>query len=118
MINFTPDEIRELVKEPPFRDLPTERKCPACGNVSVRTYMYASERWPGNPTVISYTWCASCDRGSGSTGPRPDDLIFTDPLESYSKQERLKLEKRGGLFQLLNRLWDEGKLPQKFGGAR
>jgi hypothetical protein len=115
MISFTPTEIQELLKGPRFLDLPTERECPACGAVSVRTYMYEFEGAPGRPSIISYTWCASCRRASGVTGTRPRGLTFTDPLESMSRAERLELSRSGGLFDLLDRLWDEGRLPQKFG---
>jgi len=78
----------------------------------VRTYMYRLDR-PGRETVVSYTWCASCVRFNGSTGPRPGKLCFTDPFDSLTLDKRIEMEKDGdAFFETLDRLWDSGELPQ------
>lgn len=94
---------------------PAERVCPACGAASVRFYMYGSQRL-GRPTVVTYTWCADCRRFDGTTGPRPAGFAFTDPL---SPQRRDELgHEVSGLLDYLDRLWDEGHLPQAFAVGR
>jgi hypothetical protein len=112
--NFDHVQIQALARGPRFRDAPGERACPACGVKAVRSYLYGSER-NGNPTVISYTWCSNCHRYSGSTAPRPDGLEFNDPLDQLPTAERQELrEDLTGLLSYLDRLWNEGALPQRF----
>ncbi|MDQ0933369.1 hypothetical protein QFZ49_003309 [Streptomyces turgidiscabies] len=107
--------VQALGAGPRFIDEPRERECPVCGNIAVRTYMYASDRGPGRETVISYTWCASCGHFTGNTGPRPAGLRFTDPLAALSRADRIDMESDSDLFfRKLDRLWDSGELPQRF----
>lgn len=116
MIPFSQSELSVLTQGPSFIERPEERVCPACEKKKIRTYLYGADRGPGRPTIISYTWCAACGRGVGSTGPRPSDLFFTDPLEHLTKDERRKLstDRDEDFFAVLDGLWDEGKLPQRF----
>jgi hypothetical protein len=101
--SWTSDEIKVLIRQgPPFWEDQSERRCPACGHVSVRSYMYYSYQ----PRVISKTWCGHCWRFASSTGPEPP-VPFTDPLAGV---ERGKI----GL-DFLNERWDKGVLPQRFG---
>jgi rubredoxin len=108
---FEPDQIAALAAGPRFIEAPAERVCPACGVTAVRSYLHGGERL-GNPIVMGYTWCANCHRYSGSTGPKPPGLEFDDPLERRPPDEHRNL----GLIRLLiylDRLWDEGVLPQR-----
>ena len=100
---WTADEIKALIRQGlPFWQDQSERKCPACGRVSVRSYMHYSYR----PRVISKTWCANCWRFAASTGPEPP-VPFTDPFAGA--------EPGGRKLAFLNEQWDKGVLPQKFG---
>jgi hypothetical protein len=97
-----------------FTDDPAERRCPVCGAVAVRVYMYPSDR-NGRPTLISYNWCSNCHRFAGWTAPKPAGLELTDPLDSLSHAERLELEgDQPAFLERLDLLWDGGDLPQRF----
>jgi hypothetical protein len=114
--NFDYDQIQALARGPRFRDAPGERACPACGVRAVRSYLHAGERL-GNPIVMGYTWCANCHRYNGSTGPKPEGLEFDDPLERLPPPERSELgQDLISLLTYLDRLWDEGVLPQRISG--
>ena len=103
---WTAEESAELRKDGPFWRHPVERKCPNCGHVAVRTYMFYSVPDPVHPRVISKTWCASCWRFGSWTSDGPP-VPFTDPLDGEEPVNR-KLE-------FINKQWDKGVLPQKFG---
>lgn len=114
MRNYEPREVQALAAERNFLRDQSEWKCPACGKVSVRTYLYRADR-PGHPTVISYTWCASCRRTQGSTGPLPKGLSFDDPWGDLTPEERLRKEASfDAMFAELDSLWAKGVLPQRF----
>ncbi len=101
----------QFLAEQARRDgLDRELVCPACSERRVRTYRYFSSRTTG-PTVISYAWCANCHRYQGGTGPRPPSLSLDDPLDQ-SDHERYDHD-LFGLLAYLDRLWEEGVLPQK-----
>lgn len=95
--------------QPPWKH-PGEQVCPACGARALRHFVHAGERF-GRPILYSYKWCANCRRSNGATGPRPDGLEFTEPL---SQEEIDETDGLSGLLDLLDRLWDEGTLPQSF----
>lgn len=97
---------------PPWKD-PGEQVCPACGVRALRHFMHAGERF-GRPILFSYRWCANCRRCRGATGPRPDGLAFTEPV---SEEELDRADGLSGLLDLLDRMWDEGTLPQSFSMA-
>jgi hypothetical protein len=106
-IPYTSDEIRILARQgPPFSEDQSERKCPACGHVSVRTYMHYSEPLEPGTRAIGYTWCANCWRASFYTTEAPPEP-FTDP---FARLDRGKIK-----IEFLNEQWDKGVLPQKFG---
>jgi len=95
--------------QPPWKHA-GEQVCPACGARALRYFAHPGERF-GRPILFSYRWCANCRRFTGATGPRPDGLTFTEPL---SRQEIDETDGVSGLLDLLDRMWDEGTLPQSF----
>lgn len=83
--------------------------CPACGAKALRFYMHGWTRL-GRPTVITYLWCANCRRYDGSTGPRPAGFDFTDPVPPDRHNDFT--DDLAGFLRFVDRLWDEGRLPQ------
>ncbi|MDQ1011086.1 hypothetical protein QFZ82_005571 [Streptomyces sp. V4I23] len=63
--------------------------------------------------MISYAWCGACRKMSGSTGPLPPGLILSDPWRELDRaaweEFDVSLPK---LFSKLDRLWEDGVLPQ------
>jgi hypothetical protein len=86
----------------------TERPCPHCGDMSLRTYLYTGTR-AGHPTLVTQIWCSRCERFTGSTGPMPVGLQVADPLDPHRRSTLSTAE----LFIELDRLWDAGELPQR-----
>src|SRR5438132_13364842 len=95
------------------RDL-SERMCPSCGQRSLRRYLSRLERARLGPALLSQTWCNNCRKFTGSTGPMPTGMSFTDPLSGLSDDERSLISGVEPLFAELNRRWDRGELPQRF----
>ncbi len=92
----------------------TARDCPACGQQAVRAYLCEADM-ARRPTLVSYIWCTACRRFVGSRQPRPAGLVFTDPLAALLPERRRALEHSlAGFLAHLDRLWDEGVLPQSF----
>lgn len=83
----------------------TELTCPHCGVRSLRTYLHTS-----GIALMSQVWCSRCERFAGSTGPIPEGLRLTDPIDA----ERHAVLGVADLFQELNRLWGLGVLPQTY----
>lgn len=113
MREFDAEQVRQLVAGPKFVDEPTERVCPACGKQAVRTYIYRHVG-PYRTVRMTYSWCASCRRFKGWTGPDmgPD---FDDPLLDLSDTARNDLlDDLASLFAHLDTLWETGRLPQTF----
>ena len=80
----------------------------------MRFYVYRHDAGR-RPSRISYAWCASCRRFKGWTGPDLDNLKFKDPLGHLSHDQRRTLETDFESFlNRLDKLWEEGKLPQTF----
>jgi len=105
-IAWTTDEVGQLYRQGPFWEDQAERTCPACAQVSVRSYLYHPDpQRPGN-RVISCTWCANCWRMAAYTGEAPP-VPFTDPFMDLPRG-KLRIE-------FLSEQWDKGVLPQKFG---
>ncbi|MFW6693736.1 hypothetical protein [Streptomyces sp. MAR4 CNX-425] len=102
---------RELLAGPGFLEDRTERRCPACGNVAVRTYAYRSFQRAA-PSIISYLWCASCRRCKGWTGPDLGRFELPEPLSADDRDE-LRGAGMDALFRRLDALWEEGTLPQQ-----
>ncbi len=115
--SFSGTHVEALTRGTSFLVEPGERDCPACGERSVRAYLCSPER-ARRPTLVSYVWCRSCRRFVGSRAARPDGLDFTDPLADLTPQDRRVLERTLiGFLGHLDRLWDEGVLPQRFRAA-
>lgn len=114
MREFDAEQVQQLLAGPKFIDDPAERRCPACGAPALRTYVYRRPG-PGRASLITYSWCASCRRHKGWTGPDLGLFTFDDPLdelpEAAGKALRADLE---ALFARLDRLWAAGRLPQTF----
>ena len=80
--------------------------CPACG-AALRRYLTT----PGTarrPTLITYVWCAACRKFVGTRTARPEGLVFADPLVTRPPADPTLT----GFLGHLDRLWDEGVLPQ------
>jgi hypothetical protein len=114
---FTGDQVAALAQGASLLTDPGERDCPACGCRRVRAYVHAPEN-ARRPTLVSYVWCSACLRFVGSRTRHPDGLVFSDPLAVLSAAERRELERSlAGFLAHLDRLWDEGVLPQSFAVA-
>jgi hypothetical protein len=114
---FTGDQVAALAVGPSFLTDSGERDCPACGCRRVRAYMNAPEN-ARRPTLVSYVWCPACWKFVGTRARHPDGLVFSDPLAVLSAAERRELERSlTGFLAHLDRLWDEGVLPQSFAVA-
>src|SRR6201995_1680335 len=109
---FRPEQIESLATGPSFLVEPGERDCPACGRRRLRADVQ-SPAAAKRPTLVSYVWCAGCRKFVGSRAKRPDGLVFADPVAGLGLD-------RGTLTDFLahlDRLWDDGVLPQSFAVA-
>jgi hypothetical protein len=114
---FTADQVAALAQGASFLAEPGERECPACGRRSVRAYVNAPEN-ARRPTLVSYVWCSACRRFVGTRAKHPAGLVFSDPLAALPVAERRELERSLiGFLAHLDRLWDDGVLPQSFAVA-
>jgi hypothetical protein len=114
---FRPDQIESLATGASFLVEPGERDCPACGARRLRAYVQSPPA-AKRPTLVSYVWCAGCRKFVGSRARRPDGLVFSDPLASLAAADRRALEgSLAGFLAHLDRLWDDGVLPQSFAVA-
>jgi hypothetical protein len=112
--SFSGAEVAALTQGESFFADPGERVCPACGRQRLRAYVTrpAAAR---RPTLVSYAWCSACRRFVGTRSRHPDGLVFSDPLAILSEPERRELERSlVGFLAHLDRLWDDGVLPQTF----
>jgi hypothetical protein len=115
--SFTGAEVEALAQGPSFLAEPVERVCPACGERSVRAYLTVPER-AKRPTLVSYVWCAGCRRFVGTRAAHPAGVVVSDPLAVLTPAERRELEgSLTGFLAHLDRLWDDGVLPQSFAVA-
>jgi hypothetical protein len=111
---FSPAQVESLATGRSFLTDPGARDCPACGCRSLRAYVNAP-RTARRPTLVSFVWCSSCRKFVGSRAKRPAGLAFSDPLADLSAAERVELERTVvGFLAHLDRLWDDGVLPQAF----
>jgi hypothetical protein len=110
--SFSGAEVEALARDASFPAEPVERVCPACGEQSVRAYLTVPES-AKRPTLVSYVWCASCRRFVGTRAAYPAGLVVSDPLAALPPAERRTLEgSLTGFLSHLDRLWDDGVLPQ------
>ena len=115
--SFTADQVAALAQGASFLAEPGERDCPACGRRSVRAYVNAPEN-ARRPTLVSYVWCSACRRFVGTRARHPAGVVFSDPLAALSVAQRRELERSlVGFLAHLDRLWDDGVLPQSFAVA-
>lgn len=114
MREFDAEQVQQLLTGLKFIDEPTERRCPACGALAVRTYVYR-RTGPGRAALVTYSWCASCRRHKGWTGPDLGQFTFDDPLDELPETARTSLRADlEALFARLDELWAAGRLPQTF----
>jgi len=112
--SFSGDEVAALTQGESFFADPRERRCPACGRLSLRAYVNAPEN-ARRPTLVSYVWCSACRKFVGTRARHPDGLVFSDPLAVLTAGERRELERSlVGFLAHLDELWDAGVLPQSF----
>jgi hypothetical protein len=65
--------------------------------------------------LVSYAWCGACQKFVGTRAKHPEGLVFSDPLALLTDDERRDLERSlTGFLAHLDRLWDDGVLPQTF----
>src|SRR4051794_5141508 len=115
---FTTAEIETLGRERNFLRDRSEWLCPACGEVKIRTYL-RNAKHADRPAVISYTWCAACRRMAGSTGALPPGLTIADPWRELAPAAWEEFDRSlPRLFARLDRLWEDGVLPQSIVWAR
>jgi hypothetical protein len=112
--SFSGAEVAALTTGESFFVAPGERECPACGDWRLRAYVNAPEN-ARRPTLVSYVWCSACRKFVGTRAKHPEGLVFSDPLAALSAAERRALEgSLVGFLAHLDRLWDDGVLPQTF----
>jgi hypothetical protein len=112
--SFSGDEVAALATGSSFFVAPGERDCPSCGERRLRAYVNAPAQ-ARRPTLVSYVWCSACRRFVGTRAKHPEGLVFSDPLAVLTPAERRELEgSLVGFLAHLDRLWDEGVLPQTF----
>jgi hypothetical protein len=110
--SFSAAEVEALAQGTSFLVEPGERECPACGERSVRAYLTVPES-ARRPTLVSYVWCAGCRRFVGTRAAHPAGVVVSDPLAILPPPERRELERTlTGFLAHLDRLWDDGTLPQ------
>ncbi len=115
--SFSGAEVEALARCTSLLAAPVERECPACGERSVRAYLTAAGT-ARRRTLVSYVWCAACRRFVGTRAAHPAGLVVSDPLAVLTATERRELEgSLTGFLAHLDRLWDEGVLPQTFTAA-
>ena len=115
--SFSGAEVEALARGTSFLAQPVERECPACGERSVRAYLTAPVT-ARRPTLVSYVWCAACRRFVGTRTAHPAGVVVADPLAVLPAAERRQLERSlSGFLAYLDRLWDDGVLPQTFAAA-
>jgi rubredoxin len=111
---FSGDEVAALTGGESFFAAPAERVCPACGRRRLRAYV-TSPAEARRPTLVSYAWCGACRKFVGTRSKHPEGLVFSDPLALLPDAERRDLERTlTGFLAHLDRLWDDGVLPQTF----
>jgi hypothetical protein len=114
---FTGAQVAALARGPGFLLEPGERDCPACGGRSLRAYVTPAPQ-AKRPTLVSYVWCSPCRKFAGSPAKHPEGVVLSDPLAVLSPAERRALESSlTGYVAHLDRLWDDGRLPQTFAAA-
>jgi hypothetical protein len=112
--SFTGDEVAALTQGTSFFAEPGERDCPACGERRLRAYVNSPAQ-ARRPTLVSYVWCSGCRKFVGTRSRHPDGLVFSDPLAALPDEQRRELERSlTGFLAHLDRLWDDGQLPQTF----
>ena len=113
---FSTTDLAALTEGASFFADPRERDCPACGRRRLRAYVNAPPA-ARRPTLVSYVWCAACRKFVGTRARHPEGLVFSDPLAVLPAAERRELERSlVGFLAHLDRLWDDGVLPQSFSG--
>ena len=86
--------------------------CPGCGAAAVRRYLTRPER-ARRPTLVTYVWCPACRKFVGTRTAHPEGLVFADPLLTHPPADQTL----AGFLAHLDRLWDDGVLPQTFTAA-
>ena len=115
--SFSSDQVAALTRGASFLLDQGERDCPSCGERRVRAYVNAPAG-ARRPTLVSYVWCPACRKFVGTRAAHPPGLVFSDPLAGLSTAERRELEgSLTGFLAHLDRLWDDGVLPQSFAAA-
>lgn len=111
--NFSQEELATLFRGPSVLEDQSERECPACGQTSVRFYVRKSAR-AGQATLMNHMWCASCGTFFASTGGYPRGLVIHDRWREVDPDGWRDFKSTVKVFDVLDRLWRRGVLPQSF----
>lgn len=107
---YSSDEIASLSNWHIIGSELKEHRCPNCGLISLRIYMYRS-RYSGS--LSKQIWCRKCRSYAGWTGPYPEAWNITDPLGDLTADEFSEIaSNEEWLFSHLDSLWQAGLLPQ------
>lgn len=113
---YSQDEVASLREQ---RDLPSDAQhCPVCGGIGIRRYYRMSHDRP-RPVISSCVWCPHCHSYTGSTGPALGRVVTSDPLAGMPDAPADGPAEMENFLTVLDRLWDQGLLPQEvIGGGR
>lgn len=102
------------------RDLSSDaQQCPVCSGMGIRRY-YRTSYNRSRPAISSYVWCPQCHSYTGSTGPALGRVVTSDPLAALpdAPTDGPGPTAMENFLNVLDRLWDEGLLPQEIIGHR
>jgi hypothetical protein len=109
---YTDEEVRILRGQ---KDLPPEeQQCPACAALGIRSY-YTMFEGRAQPTIAYQMWCPACHTFTGSYGPALGRVVESDPVKNNpdAPPDGPSPEALDEFFSYLDRLWDQGLLPQR-----
>jgi hypothetical protein len=114
---YSDEEVSRLAADAPLIMRRAESRCPVCGQVAVRFYYHESLP-PHRPVGFSYGWCSNCHRYTAATVEALSvDFDFDDPpaaSDVVTRSRTRELDDPRWLVEQLDKLWDEGVLPQSF----
>jgi hypothetical protein len=109
---YTDEELQKIGAQ---KDLPPERQqCPACGSLGIRRY-YTTFEGRSLPTIAHQVWCPACHTFGGSYGPALGRVLESDPVKDdpNAPSDGPSPQALDEFFTYLDRLWDQGLLPQR-----
>ncbi|WP_206743467.1 hypothetical protein, partial [Kitasatospora sp. MBT63] len=90
----------------------TERTCPLCGHLGLRSY-HREKLGRTTPSMINYLWCSACHGYSSSFTAAERRTVDRDPLQdAYGDRVPELMRDPEGLLVILDGYWEDGRLPQ------